>query len=383
MILGPGKVPAWGYAGDQIGDILTTARNPGAGYLQATGDIYLQASYPALFSKLGLIGGQRGINFSTVTATLPAQLAAIQFGENNTVILATIDGRIRRSTNNGNSFVDVTLLNPAASVRGIVYAGSSVWLVLDGNGRTYRSTDDGITWGGGVTRAPNSFGWATDGAGTICLGSTTSVIMSTDYGVTWQTVYNAGVSLLGWGGGKRWLFITSGQQLDSIIITDDNFANIRVSNTGLVSATPGSIGYDPASNTILVASSATAGLNMSVSVDGGFTWRPITSGAGAQTLSLLALGNSTWIAVTGTSTTNPGRISVDGGKTFGPITGSTAPASARYCATDGKGRTIVYATATTNPYAISDMVLGYDPATQFKVPSLPKQDGVINYIRAI
>lgn len=275
LMLGSGKVPKWDFPGQQIGDVLITARNPGALYLPADGSIRLQTAYPELFAKVGLVGGNVGVSWPEIDPAGGATVIDIAASTSGTVI--------------------VTFLNSAV-VR--------------------RSTDRGQTWANVNLPASTSGRIETDNAGTwMVAGPATSVFRSTDDGQTWQTItVPSGV----WGkpkycGANVWLIGASSASTGQTLLRSTNNGASFVHNDYGVAASVVSIETNGKGLVLLQSSS------LRKSTDYGATWSngPTISG---HFVSMHTDKNGTWIGNTSSSSNSPPQRSLDDGASFSTFT---------------------------------------------------------------
>lgn len=393
LILGPGKVPTWGYAGAQIGDILYTSRNPGAGYLPCNGGIYAQASYPVLFAQLGLIGGDRATSFVAKSATVPFE--HIAFGDNGIVLAisntAGSIGNVYRSTDYGATFALLVSALTTVTTNALIHLGGNKWLasINAGSNQILTSDDNGSTWS---TFNANSGGNAffsvvTDKSGVVLATTTTQFIFrSTDYG---RTFVNTGISsarLLCYAGNGRWISSYEGQPA-LIRISDDAFATSQNRNLGTaLSTTARSMDADPVSGTILISSDSGVTNNLATSYDHGETWNVRSTNASYAIQSLVYAGGDTWLIANRSSNTLQSVLrSTDGAKTFVAVANIPTSVSPLALTADQlKGYVIANAKAAgAAGYATSTPSFGYDTNTQFKLPTLLKQEGSSPYVRAL
>lgn len=389
LILGAGKVPGWGYPAQQIGDVLYTSRNPGAGYLPASGGVYLQSAYPQLFALVGLLGGLRLTSFVSKAST--PVLDNFEFGENGVVLAySTAAGTVNniyRSTDYGNTFSLAVAAVDAATIGRLMHLGGVIWLALLGTAKVLRSTDNGSTWAPiNVSGTPNI--GDSDKNGTVIIQTSTSLLRSVNNGATFSALSNYGFSLgapFKYVGNNRWVAAAS---TTALIISDDAFSSYSVKPlNGTINGSMLEFGADLI-NGVIVGISSNGGpaiVNMALSFDRGDTWGVGSSGAQYPLRAVVFAGLDTWLLYSAQSNTAyETRKSTNGAKTFvsnGQIGSFTS--YGRFASDSLKGQVIV-ATGVSgaNGYLLSAPTLPYDGATQFKVPSLAKQEGVNPYVRA-
>lgn len=96
-----GNITAANLTGAQTGDMLLTARAPGAGWLKQ-GTVYLQSSYPALYALVGLIPDAPPGRL-WASGTSPGSLNDLCVTDEGTLI-AVGNNAVWRSTNKGSSW---------------------------------------------------------------------------------------------------------------------------------------------------------------------------------------------------------------------------------------------------------------------------------------
>lgn len=385
LVLGAGKVPGWGYAGAQIGDVLYSSRNPGAGYLPANGGIYLQSAYPAYFALLGLIGGQRAVSFTA--KALSAILNVIEFGENGVVLGVTSNCDIYRSTDYGNTFVLVASALSTQNSGQLLHLGGSTWMLGNNDNKILRTTDNGSTW------TPVSIGSTfaradTDKNGVVIVQTSTVMLRSVNYGQSFSNLVSAPFSLgmaFNYIGNGRWVAQVT---TTTVAISDDAFSSsVTKSLNGTTNGNVLKFIPDLVGGVVLGYSSngGVAALNLAVSYDRGDTWGVMASGSAYALQSVVFAGLDTWLIYGAQSTsTYDMRKSTNGAKTFAQYTNiGTVTAYMRLTSDPLKGQVIATTGQTgSSAYYLSSPVLGYDGTTQFKVPTLTKQEGVNPYVRA-
>lgn len=177
-----------------IGDLLTTARGaPDANWIP-DGAIYLQASYPALFAKLGLLQSDGSSQFSVVTPDLCSGFMGI--GKDGVFIMApamSSGQTIKRSTDGGATFA--TINSPINYLYNLTTDGKGIWIGT-GSDTTkdkamMKSTDNGLTWA--ALTFPKQYNAGrpyTDGNGTWIIVLNSGYLRSTDNTATWTEFTN-------------------------------------------------------------------------------------------------------------------------------------------------------------------------------------------------
>ncbi|MDR6229015.1 hypothetical protein QE444_001372 [Pseudomonas sp. SORGH_AS199] len=202
-----------------IGDVLATLRGaPDATWIP-DGAVYLQASYPDLFAKVGLTGfdATGAANWPQISTVPATQAAFMAVGKDGVLVFS--DGSssapvFRRSTDGGASFATINAPG-TATITGGGTDGKGVFVVTCYSGYVYRSADNGLTWTAINTGAgQNLLGVGTDNKGTWIASSNGAFVMrSTDNGLTWAKVTTPNNSRGGTAtnGAGVWLAI-AGQQ---------------------------------------------------------------------------------------------------------------------------------------------------------------------------
>ena len=259
----------WKSAGLEVGGIYTGSKKPALGTWLDTDAVYLQASYPALFTALGLVPGVAPWTQRTI---------------------ATV-----------------------ATPRGIAY-GNGIWVIVgtDGGGAAVgASSPDGITWTARVVAAVEA---VTFGNGLFVSVGTNAVRTSPD-GITWttRTIPAGSWNSVAYGGGMFVAVGTSG-----VIASSPDGTN-WTARSGLGSVTHKAIAYG-AGRFVTLAPQTSGGGGTSTD---GITWTPISTPVGivAQGLTFgngLFVGVGTYGAITSqdgltwTPRTMPGANGVSG-----------------------------------------------------------------------
>ena len=214
-------------SGAQTGDMLITARDPGAGWLEQ-GHIYSQAAYPALFGLVGLIGdnppgrvwtidsGATGLSSANVSdacwltgtigvavgnnvvwrttnggaswtaISVRGNLNAVARVNATTLVACGTSGVILRSTDSGASWKAMT--SGTSSDLNHLLVFSPTRILAARYGVTRISTDGGATWSYG-TPVPSVNGFLRfSSTVAVCLGTQTTWYRTTDGGASWSSV---------------------------------------------------------------------------------------------------------------------------------------------------------------------------------------------------
>lgn len=346
----------------EIGDMFTTARNPGSLYLQANGGIFLRSSYPVLAALLPNIGNPAGkVWTTTADATGNATYGIGTDGKG-----VWIKGN-RRSTDNGLTFP--TTVTGLGSPGAILSDGNQTWIAANNN-NIYRSTDNGLTFSqvGSFTASSSNAAIATDRAGTwVAIAYSSAFRVSKDNGATWSTPATAPTGAQGicFIGNNTW-------------VTSNGY---RSTDGGLTWATYGTAAGQPTvgasmlylgGNVILCI--ATTAIRRST--DGGFSWVNVVSvSTGTSAYGLCTDGNGGIIAVT------VGNVlySSDYGSTWQTVVMPAGYTVINFVAF-GMGKFIITVGATG--YNSSVETFDYDTGAQFKLPTPQAIPGMKHYIKA-
>jgi len=389
IMLGADKLPYWGYAGQQIGDLLITSRNPGSLYLPANGSIRSQSAYPALFASLGLTGGAIGTawadyDFGGVGGAFAASLSG-------TVIVVQSTTQVRRSSDRGQTWANITtpLINGISDIK---TDGNGTWIIMSGATsapyQCLRSTDDGLTWQLVTLPATSS------GAG----GNWTKLLYCGNN--VWIATGSYTLTMLrSTNGGASWSTFTHGYPVAS---PPQAFA---ANGTGTVLIS----GYDGSNYTVKKSTDYGAsfinfltlsGLTNCIATDGQGTWIIGLGGINALRCFDDAASSSSFspFTITGGVASNGDIIFVGGlilymfvGSGSKVIiqapNGSVAPQSSATnvntkFANAGNG-TIFAGSTTANRLSRSVPQFGYDTSTQFALPNPQTVNGVTAYIKAL
>jgi len=384
LMLGAGKVPSWGYAGQQLGDTLITSRNPGSFYLPADGSIRLQTENPTLFGQVGLIGGTYATAWSQVAAGVTAAgSTAMASSESGTVIVMTPgQATLRRSTDKGLTWNTVTLPGTARPNGSIVTDGAGNWLMTSQTLLVcLTSSDDGITW---VEKAIPSPGGSDPYASAFCVGVNT--FMATYAAGTNPTIRTA-------DGGTTWNLVSNVVGVREIV-SDRNGLVLMSATDGIHKSTNGGVSFGsaffvPASPVAAIATDklgnwlmlGASGTNLYRSLDNAATFTTLTlpSSLAINTYESPALFYDNVFLFT----TTAGKV-WEVNKLWSPSERAVSPVASRRLNHAGAG---VFVSVNTGATTInrSAPTYGYDSATQFALPNLSGQApvGTKAYIKAL
>ncbi|TRO41721.1 hypothetical protein EQ832_01520 [Pseudomonas sp. ALS1131] len=178
--------------GQQIGDILITARPAVPGYLPADGSLYLQSAYPELFGVVGLLRtGASGVEWSASAPFAISTINAIGTDRDGTWI-ACGTNNLARSVDGGATWGAASNLG-IGTISRLRTDGAGVWIAVSYN-KIARSTDNGASW---TTITISSSYTATvletdrNGVWIVAFGEYQDLMRSTDNGLTWTTLTTA------------------------------------------------------------------------------------------------------------------------------------------------------------------------------------------------
>lgn len=384
LMLGAGKVPSWGYAGQQLGDTLITSRNPGSLYLPADGSIRLQSAYPTLFGQVGLIGSAYATTWSQVAAGVTAVgSTSMASSESGTVIVMTPgQATLRRSTDKGLTWNTVTLPGTARPNGAIVTDGAGNWFMSSGTPLVcLTSSDDGITW---VEKAIPSTGGSDPFSYVFCVGINTFI-----------AVYPAGTNpaIRTADGGATWNLVSNIVGVREIV-SDRNGLVLMAATDGIHKSTNGGVSFGsaffvPASVVAAIATDklgnwlmlGASGTNLYRSLDNAATFTTLTlpSSLAINTYESPALFYDNVFLFT----TTAGKV-WEVNKLWSPSERAVSPVASRRLNHAGSG---VFVSVNTGATTInrSAPTYGYDSATQFALPNLSGQApvGTKAYIKAL
>lgn len=384
----PGRTGlVFGPSDGKVGDVLISARNPGPLFVPANGGIRAQSALPSLLGVLGLLGGQVGQQYATLSAGTTTTVvdvasapnpnggaprvmqiredgglnfssnggatwteklstgiggspASISYDEFNKlwVCPTTIGSEIRTSTSDGDYW-----LNVAGSLPGLVGAvgkvmcdANGVWIAIGINATTtvWRSTDKGATWSSITTGASAAHtAISTDNKGVWCVAAGSTIRRSVDGGLTWTVQFTA-------------------------------------------SSTINAISNDR--NGVWLISGLTSNSNTYKSVDNGLTWTllatPVTS-----TVTDIAYSQGFFFLVRSVS---PQLIRISSAADATVYTVPTAAVLASLIKVTATAGYVVAVNSANTTVLRSAPIFAYDTSSQFQLPNFPVATGLQAWIKA-
>jgi hypothetical protein len=182
-LLGSGDVVIQSSA---IGDLLTTANSPGSNWLLCNSAVYLQSSYSALYTKLGLLSNSDSGGITWTARTLPSSSnwRSVTYG-NGVFVAVAVSSTIAATSPDGITWTARTL--PSPSNWSSVTYGNGVFVAVAHSSASAATSPDGITWT--ARTLPSSSNWyaVTYGNGVFVAVAQSSTIAATSPdGVTYD-----------------------------------------------------------------------------------------------------------------------------------------------------------------------------------------------------
>lgn len=373
--------------GPAPGDVLITARNPGAGWLNA-GTVYLRSAYTALFAQVGLIKDTPvGTVWSSVAGlplapnTNPQPITKVVKVSASVFVTFGTEGRIYRSTNAGATWNLVYTAPNARQMYDMVREETTGIIFVCGNvGFFAASTDDGATWN--VRGAPSN----PNQSQTLIAFSATIVVMGDNAGVIWRST-NAGASWTNVGApgpstvshrysdtvgslaGGGLIFITNNAGLNWTV-TDIGQGSINIQAILRLSATA----FYAATNAGLMKSVVAAN-NTLTGTD--YVRNPNSSvvGAGPVISAFMQFGSDWYLGCSNSSILR----TKDNFQTF-EVFVSSGPSPSGVSAFFKISENEMWATYGSTLFKSRDF--SYDDTTQFKTPSVAGVVGAAAYVKA-
>ncbi|MFJ3486568.1 hypothetical protein ACIPL1_24665 [Pseudomonas sp. NPDC090202] len=365
----------------QVGEVKFAAKQPGSLWIPANGSIRSQISMPTLFAALGLLSPNLAQVWSSVTPSpaISGTVVDVSSNQGTGVVIALLSGTTgaaMKSTDFGVTWTAFTI--------GVLAGLTATCITCDGAGNWYAgssntvivSVDDGVTWttARGSTGAIGRVSASADGTViAISTGSSNGIYLFSNFGASFATSLTgtAAVHAAVANDGKGTWIVAAGTQLRR---STDNGLSWTVIFTTASAAT--AMATDKQGNWLISGATASGGTYKSP--DNGLTWNLITMATSAVTdiacwagMFVLVRSVSPQIGYLPTA--------ADSVTVSFPATGALASASR--ITSSGKGIFNAVGTASTATLR-SIPSYGYDTGSQFKLPNFPVVDGLQAWIKA-
>ena len=362
----------------KVGDVLMSARNPGALWLPADGAIRAQSSYPVLFAALGLIGNSIGSVWASVALPIPmTSSGSIATGKNGTTIAMSASGVVTRSLDKGVTWGPSIASGLTGTLQSLATNGAGVWIATNSNsnGVCVRSLDDGLTWSNINLPTTTSSGHSkviyVGGTSFVAMraASYSSVSVSNNNGASWSTVVHNGTTATASGIGSDEngvVLLAVGVQLSRSVDYGQTWTII----TAPASAIAG-IATDSVGNWVISGGNGNTNTYVSNNNAQGFTLTPM--GATPSVIDIVYMDGAFFLR-TGNGAGGTHYTYKDG--VFTPL-----PVSAALGNLSHAGNNILLALSTNIVYR--GLPYSYDTATQFQLPAPRIVAGVKSYIKAL
>lgn len=377
-VIPAGNGVAWIDAGQKVGDVLMTARTPDASYLSMNGGVYLQSAYPALFSVIGLIGGDVGVSWSQVSSTLTSVSKLVR-GKSGTLIgITAAANNVVRSTNDGLTWTTIAVTVGTVAID-VDCDDNGKWIIQMSSGTPSQrvSLDDGLTWANLTTSVITS-AMAFNryiGNNTWVAGGGNQMWRSVDNGVTYSGLSGFSpntTSVLGTDRNGTCILAVPSTPGTGIYRTTDFFSSTTTAPSGGTLSTSLTFIVTDKAGTWLTG--ATSGA-VNRSLDNGLTFAALGYGTAMDARSAATDGKGVWL-IGGAGGIL--RKSKDNMNTWDSITGFGAGTLQTVLLTSSLG---LAGTSGGNIYR-STPFYSYDTATQFRLPQGISPVGLNSYIKA-
>lgn len=346
-----------------IGDYLTTERNPGANWLRRDGAIHTKAAYPALSTLLGTkyakFGGFDSTGYSLGVATAVSSMA---YGA-GLFVVGGPGGMIRTSPTGLTGTWTARTTGVTDEISGLAFA-NGIFVAVGSNGRILTSPDL-ITWTSRTSGVTDTLMSAAFGGGRwIVVGFNGRILMSPDNGVSWVTRSITGgftepIGGVAYGNGR---FVAVGGNPGQSIVSIDNGDTFTRSSTGILAGGHTSVAFGKG---IFVANGPVGTNTVYVSATGTGAWQVYGCPAAVQRI-VFGLNNFIGVGSNGTTSSIDGirwdTHSAISGLFFGLAVGPD------------------YALAGSTTPTIARSVYALNTATQFQVPA---DDASLGWIKAL
>jgi hypothetical protein len=217
------------------------------------------------------------------TTILKAQPYCDAVYSDNNVVLAAVDNKLYRSTDNGQTF---THIQPAGEdnigVRCIASVNNTLIIGAIQGSRIFRSTDNGLNWTVSNTGMPAIVGvcsavpaWALTTGSKVFMGGTNFFRVSEDDGQTWNIMsYDEATGGLGLAAGKVWHSKPLGGP--GLKYSSDLGVTWLSPPSGPSTYGYPAVGFAQFGDTLVVLSSDNGGSAIKRSPDNGITWQSVS-----------------------------------------------------------------------------------------------------------
>lgn len=373
----------FGPSDGKVGDVLISARNPGPLFVPANGAIRAQSALPSLLGVLGLLRGQVGQQYATVSAGVTTTVADVASAPNPNggaplVMQITTDGGVNFSSNGGATWAARTAIGGGGTWISLSYDEfNGLWIATrTSGGLALVSSDNGVSWAatGGT---PGALAKVTADANGVWIATdqlaATVVYRSTDKGVTW-TAITTGASAIHTAistDNKGVWCVTAGS---TVRRTVDGGLTWAVQFTA--SSTQNAISNDR--NGVWLISGLTSNSNTYKSVDNGLTWTllatPVTS-----TVTDIAYSQGFFFLVRNVS---PQLIMISSAADATVYTVPTAAVLASLIKVTATAGYVVAVNSANTTVLRSAPIFAYDTSSQFQLPNFPLATGLQAWIKA-
>lgn len=376
----------FGPSDGKVGDVLISARNPGPLFVPANGGIRAQSALPSLLGVLGLLGGQVGQQYATVSAGATTTVLDVASAPNPNggpprVMQLTAAGGINFSSDGGATWAARTAPTSGPG-GGITYDEvNNLWITTSNTTGFIRfSSDDGLTWQttvGSVAGLSGGFNRVVPDASGVWLaianlGSTT-VWRSNDKGSTWTPI-TTGVAAI------HTALSTDNKGVWCAIAGLSVRRSVDGGLTWVTQFTPssnlGAISNDR--NGVWLISGGSSNGNTYKSVDNGLTWTllatPVTS-----TVTDIAYSQGFFFLVRNVS---PQLIMISSAADATVYTVPTAAVLASLIKVTATTGYVVAVNSANTTVLRSAPIFAYDTSSQFQLPNFPVATGLQAWVKA-
>jgi hypothetical protein len=398
LVVGAGNSVAWEFAGQQIGDVLVSARNPGALYVPANGAIRLKSAYPELSALVGTINGVIGANWSNVPMTGTLGSTGMAASTSGTVIVSGA-GVVYRSIDRGLTFGEPISLPIGFYLVSLSTDGNGNWIGLSSANASASQTcvfssNDGLSWtqasmpslpAGGYSYSRVRYVGSNSWVAISNQSSITTLVRSTNGGATWTALTHGLTTVLGIAAsGNGTVLLAGAVSSTNRIARSADFGATWALGATWTGGSARAIETDKA-GTWFIGCGGNASGNFFRSLDDGLTVMQYPVFVAPSTSTVNIVFYTAGKLIIGTSGTPSGISSYD---LATQVLSSIASGSIVVAANPGVeindaglGVLISYSN-TVNNLARSTPQFPYDTATQFALPNVTAVAGTAAYIKA-